>query len=64
MCSAFRRGLELLSEPESDSIQGQSSGSLRESSFEDLEGIGVPKNVTQLEPVISKLMRKVIIIPI
>ena len=62
MCSAFRRGLELLSELESDSVQGQSLGSLRESSFEDLKGIGVPKNVTQLEPVISKLMHKVIII--
>jgi hypothetical protein len=62
MRSAFRRGLELLSEPESDPVQGQSSGSIRESSPEDLEGIGVPKNVTQLEPVISKLMRKVIII--
>jgi hypothetical protein len=64
MCSAFRRGVELLSEPKSDSVQGQSSGSLRESSSENLEGIGVPKNVTQLEPDISKLMCKVIIIPI
>jgi hypothetical protein len=61
MRSTFRRGLELLSEPAPGSVQGQSSGSPRESSSEDLEGIGVPKNVTQLEPVISKLMRKVTI---
>lgn len=64
MHAAFRRGIELLSEPESNSVQGQSSGILREYSSEDVEGIGVPKNVTQLKPVISELMRKVIIFPI
>jgi hypothetical protein len=69
MRSAFRKGVELLSErcePESDTVrsQGQSSGSLRECTSEDLEGIGVPKNATQLKPFINKLMRKVIIIVI
>lgn len=69
MRSAFRKGVELLSErcePESDTVrsQGQSSGSLRDCTSEDLEGIGVPKNATQLKPVINKLMRKVIIIVI
>lgn len=71
MRSAFSKGVELLSErcePESKSdtvrSQGQSSGSLRECATEDLEGIGVPKNTTQLKPVIKKLMRKVIIIVI
>jgi hypothetical protein len=64
MRSAFKKGVELLSEPESDSVrsQGQSSGNLRECASEDWEGIGVPKNATQLKPVIDKLMDKAIII--
>jgi hypothetical protein len=64
MRSAFKKGVELLSEPESDSVrsQGQSLGNLRECASEDLEGIGVPKNATQLKPVINKLMDKVIMI--
>jgi hypothetical protein len=64
MRSAFKKGVELLSEPESDSVrsQGQSSGNRRECASEDLEGIGIPKNVTQLKPNINKLMDKVIII--
>jgi hypothetical protein len=65
MRSAFRRGVELLSEPESHSVQsqGQSAGRLRKSASEGLEGIGVPKNVAQLKPVINEIMSKVIIIP-
>lgn len=69
MCSAFKRGVELLSEPESDSVQHQgqaAEGSSRfSSSYEHMEGIsGVPKNATQLEPIIDELMRKVIMIAI
>jgi hypothetical protein len=65
--SAFRRGVELLSEPESDSVQsqGQTVEGHSKSTFEHIEGIGkVPKNAPQLKPVIDKLMRKVIIIAI
>jgi hypothetical protein len=46
--------------PESDSLQcqGENSG---KSTSEHMEGIsGVPKNVTQLKPVIDQLVRKVI----
>jgi hypothetical protein len=67
MQSAFCRGVELLSAPESGSIQSQ--GKMVESSPKSSSGhmediSGVPKNVTQLKPVIDKLMRKVIMIPI
>jgi len=67
MHPAFKRGVELLSEPESDSIQsqGQTIENLSKSGFEDLEGIsGVPKIVTQLKPVLNKLMCIVIMITI
>jgi hypothetical protein len=64
MLSAFTRGVVLLSEPES-SAQGQGKivESSSKSTSEHMQGIGgVPKNVTQLIPVIDKLMRKVIMI--
>jgi hypothetical protein len=64
MRSAFRRGVELLSEPESDSVQseGKSAG---KSASEQMEGIDrVPKNVAQLKPIIDKLMCKVIVIAV
>jgi hypothetical protein len=60
MHSAFWRGIERLGMPESDSLQcqGENSG---KSTSEHMEGIsGVPKNVTQLKPVIDQLVRKVI----
>ena len=61
---AFSRGVELLSKPESDAglIQGRLGPleSPKQSVTENMEGIDVPKNVTQLEPVINKLMQKVI----
>ena len=63
MRSAFRRGVELLSELELDPVksQGQSSKSVTE----NMEGInGVPKNVTQLKPVVNRLLHKVISIAI
>jgi hypothetical protein len=69
MCSAFKRGIELLSEQESDSVQSQRNSGDGESSTlpvpEHIEGVvRVPKNVTQLKPLIQKLMRKVIVIAI
>ncbi len=67
MCSAVWRGVELLSDSEPDSIQswGQTVESPSKSASEHTEDIGgVPKNVTQLKPVISKLMRKVVTIAI
>jgi hypothetical protein len=63
MRSAFARGIELLSEPESSSAQSQEQTveSPSKSASEHMEGIsGVPKNVTQLKPVINELMRKVV----
>jgi hypothetical protein len=65
MRSAFRRGAELLSEPESGSVQsqGQTVETSGKSAAEHIEGIGgVPKNAAQLKPVINELMRKVIMI--
>jgi hypothetical protein len=65
MRSAFRRGVDLLSETESDSVQsqGQTVESPSKSTSEHMEGVcGVPKNVTQLKPFINKLMSKVIMI--
>ena len=65
MHSAFWRGIEVLSAPESDSVQSQTqmvedSG---KSVSEHMEGAGkVPKNVTQLKPFIDQLIRKVIVI--
>jgi hypothetical protein len=67
MRSAFRRGVDLLSETETDSIrsQGQTIEIHSKSTLEHMEGIGgVPENVTQLKPVINKLMSKVITIAI
>ena len=69
MHSAFKRGVELLSEPESDSVQYQGQAtegpSRSSSSSEHIEGInGVPKNATQLKPIINELMHKVIMIAI
>jgi hypothetical protein len=65
MRSAFRKGVDLLSEPESDSVQSQGKNIKRESTSKRMEGISrVPKNVTQLKPVINKLMRKVVLIAI
>ena len=64
MRSAFKRGIELLSEPESNSVQSQGKpveGSSKSAS-ENMEGIvGVPKNVTQLKPVFNELIRKMMI---
>jgi hypothetical protein len=63
MRSAFWRGIEHLRAPESDSVQcqGKTAENSGKSASEHMEGIsGVPKNVTQLKPVIDKLMRKVI----
>ena len=67
MRSAFKRGVELLSESESDTVQSQ--GKTVEvpgkSAAEHTEGIGrAPKNLTQLKPVINELMRKVNMIAI
>ena len=69
MRSALRKGVELLSKPESDSvvvkIQGKTVGNPSKSASEHVEGVGwVPKNVTQLKPVIDELVRKVIMIEI
>jgi hypothetical protein len=67
MRSAFWRGVELLSEPESDSVQsrGRPVESPSKSASKHMQGInGVPKNATQLKPVIDKLVCKVIVITI
>ena len=67
MCSAFKTGIELLSEPEPGSIQtqGKPVDSSSISASEHTEGIvGVPKNVAQLKPIINELLRKVMAISI
>ena len=67
MHSAFSRGVELLSEQELDSAQSQEPTVENPSEFAsvNMEGIcRVPKNVTQLKPVMDKLMCKVIMIAI
>jgi hypothetical protein len=67
MRSAFRRGVELLSEPESDAAQSQGKAieNPGKSAFEHMEGIGaVPKNTIELKFVIDKLMSKVIVMAI
>ena len=65
MRSAFWRGVELLSEPKSGSVQSREQPFTVENPPyipERAESIfGVPKSVTQLKPVIDKLIRKVII---
>jgi hypothetical protein len=63
MQSAFWRGIERLRAPDSDSVQcqGETAENSGKSTSEHMEGIrGVPKNVTQLKPVIDQLMQKVI----
>ena len=63
MHSAFWRGLELLNSQETDAAQNQVQGI--ESLSKSNVGMGVvPKDVTLLEPVIDKLMSKVIAISI
>jgi hypothetical protein len=65
MRSAFKRGVKLLSEPESDHAQsqGQTVESPLKSAPEHLEGLGgVPINAHWLEPIINELMRTVIMI--
>ena len=67
MRSALRRGIELLSAPETDSVQsqGQTIQNSGKSASEHMKVIdGIPKNVTQLKPDIDKLMCKVILIVI
>ena len=67
MCSAFKRGVELLSEPESNSVQSQTKTveNPSKSASEYLEGIsGILKDAIQLKLVMDKLMRKVILIVI
>ena len=64
MNSAFRRGIELLSTPESGAAesQGKTVESPGSSASGHMESMGVvPKNVAHLAPVIDKLLRKVII---
>jgi hypothetical protein len=63
MRSAFWRGVELLGTPESDppQIQGQTIENYSKFISQHMKGTGgVPKNVTQLKPVINNLMCKVI----
>ena len=64
MRSAFWKGAELLSGPKSSSVQSREQPFTVEnppSTSEHMESmLGVPKNVTQLKPVIDKLIRKVI----
>jgi hypothetical protein len=63
MRSAFWKGIELLSRPESDSVQSQGEIIEGNSTSKHTKGIGrVPKNVTRLKPVVNKLICKVIII--
>ena len=67
MHSAFWRGIDILSASGTDSAQsqGQTVENPGRSASEHMEAIGgVPKNVTQLKPVIDKLMCKVILIVI
>ena len=64
MHSAVRRGVELLSGLESSTAQSQgqaieSSSKSAPGHIEDIDKI--PKNVTQLKSIISKLMENVII---
>ena len=63
MHSAFWRELELLNSQETDAVQNQVQAV--ESPSKSIVGMGVvPKDVTLLEPVINKLMSKVIAISI
>jgi hypothetical protein len=63
MCSAFWKGIELLSRQGSDSVQSPGEMIEGDSTSKQIKGISrVPKNVTRLKPVVNKLIRKVIII--
>lgn len=65
MRSAFWRGVELLREPESDSVEGQGKTveNPGKSTSERMEGItGVPKNTARLKSVLDELMSKVVVI--
>ncbi len=67
MRSAFWKGIEFLSIPELGTAQSQEQTveNPSKSACEHMEGMSrVPKNVTQLKPVIDKLMHKVITIAI
>ena len=66
MHSAFRRGVELLSAQESNSVksQGKTAGSLGSASEHVGGNSRVPKDAAQLEPVINELMQKVSMIAI
>ena len=69
MRDAVWRGVELLNASASTSGSAQGQGKAIEDSgkpaSENVEAIsGVPKNVTQLQPIIDELMRKVIVITI
>jgi len=67
MHSGFCRGIELLSTQESGSVQSQEKvvESPPKSASEHMGDIsGVPKNVTQLKPILGQLMHKVIMIAI
>ena len=60
MRSAFRQGIDILNEPESNSARKVTENPSKSAS-KYAEGINwVPKNATQLELVIDKLMQKVI----
>jgi hypothetical protein len=65
MCSAFQRGIELLSELKSSVVQSWEQPFMVENPLsisEHTESIcGVSKNVAQLKPVIDKLIRKLIV---
>jgi hypothetical protein len=66
MHSAFWRGIEVLSAPESDSLQSQMQmvEDSSKSVSECMEGASkVLKNITQLKPVIDQLIWKVTTIP-
>jgi len=63
--SAFRKGVEILSGPESDPSQSRgTTGESRDNSpSKNVEDIGrIPNDSIQLKPVIDKLMQKVIAI--
>ena len=65
ICSALRRGVQILSQAESGSLQSQDQHHQGESVCDNMKGISrVLKNAAQLKPAIDNLMRKVIEITI
>jgi hypothetical protein len=65
MHSALQKGIEILSVPQSGTAQSQEQTveNSSKSVSHHMDGMGgVPKNVTQLKPVIDKLMSCIIII--